>query len=606
MATPPVITVSQLRAACLDADWRQRWRAGLNPPVPMKPNASEFPVQGPLFHTLARRFTDWLTTDAIADTVQSGADLWKELYDRFAVAELDRLLAEGKIPSAHHLSRALEAFCHRLAELRTAAGAEFRNWRDLFLTHEYDLHQVRVETARGPFLISGRPDAVRQAPGKGIEIVDYKLSRGSSVKEDLIQIAAYAHLLRVAKPGLRFSGVLEYYEPMLHVTEARESDLEALWRDVICPSLEDLLRGEAGEPSLITESAPRPAEAQPAADEMAAAIERTYASFGLNVRVLGKTSAPQLIRYQVQPGDGVKVVSLANRAEDLQVALRLKSTPLIQAAPGCVTIDLPKESPETVLWKSAAAEVSGDQPAMQFPVGVGVDGQVVTADFSDPNTCHALVAGVAGSGKSEFLKSMVASLIAKNPPENLRLFLIDPKAVTFAPLAQCRHLGRPIMTDLAATLPFLDEAVAEMDRRYPMLAAGGHENIAHRGADAIMPYWLIVFDEFADLILAGRKEKQAFESLVARLAQKGRAAGIHLVLATQRPDAKVVSGLIKSNLPLKVCLRVTSAINSQIVLDAPGAEALLGRGDLLCDRGRGAERAQSLYVSAEQLREICG
>jgi S-DNA-T family DNA segregation ATPase FtsK/SpoIIIE len=216
--------------------------------------------------------------------------------------------------------------------------------------------------------------------------------------------------------------------------------------------------------------------------------------------------------------------------------------------------------------------------------------------------CHALVAGTSGSGKSEFLKCLVASLIGKHPPGALRLSVVDPKILTFGALKGCRYLDGPVITELGGAIACLENAVTEMDRRYAVLARAGCESLSQRGAGSDMPFRVILFDEFADLILSGKSEREHFENLVARLAQKGRAAGIHLVLATQRPDAKIVTGLLKSNLPLKICLRVVNAVNSQIVLDQPGAEALLGRGDLLCARGRGLERAQAPYISQEELR----
>jgi S-DNA-T family DNA segregation ATPase FtsK/SpoIIIE len=521
------------------------------------------------------------------------------MYDRFAAVRLEELIREGLLPSAHHLSRALESFCGRLSDLRKTAGADFRSWRDLFLTQEYELKMVEVPTSRGVIFVSGRPDAVRNDFGSGIEVVDYKLSRGASLKEDLIQLAAYAHLLGRRKPGLRFSGIVEYYEPALHVTPVTAEELEGLWKDVIEPVLEEIVSFRGGAAGGNEARGPAAIEGEDMADR----IEKAYAGFQLKVRVIGKTEAPQLVRYELRPGEGVKVVSLANRAEDLQVALGLRSAPLVRAAAGCVTIDLPKERPNPVFLRDV--EMPAGSGPMAFPLGLGVNGEVVTADFSDPNMCHLLVAGAAGSGKSEFLKSLVTSLIRGSTPGRLQLFLIDPKAVTFTPLANCRHLAGPIMTDLQSTLKCLEEAVADMDSRYIRLSEQGFESIGQRGADEAMPYRIIVFDEFADLILSGRKEKQHFETLVARLAQKGRAAGVHIVLATQRPDRNVVTGLIKSNLPLKVCLRVTSAVNSQIILGSPGAETLLGRGDLLCDRGRGLERVQSPFALAEEFRSLC-
>jgi DNA segregation ATPase FtsK/SpoIIIE-like protein len=235
-----------------------------------------------------------------------------------------------------------------------------------------------------------------------------------------------------------------------------------------------------------------------------------------------------------------------------------------------------------------------------FPIGMGVTGRLLLADFADPKTCHALVAGTSGSGKSEFLKSMVASLISRNKPDSLRLTLIDPKVLTFGEFESQPHLAGPVLNQIEDAAACLEDAVTDMEARYRQLARESLNSLGERFAAgrSDLPYHVIVFDEFADLILAGRKEKARFETLVARLASKGRAAGIHLVLATQRPDRTIVTGPIKGNLPLRICFKVTSATNSQIILDEPGGESLVGRGDLLCDRGRGVERAQSPFRHA--------
>jgi S-DNA-T family DNA segregation ATPase FtsK/SpoIIIE len=232
----------------------------------------------------------------------------------------------------------------------------------------------------------------------------------------------------------------------------------------------------------------------------------------------------------------------------------------------------------------------------------------VVADFADPNTCHALVAGSTGSGKSEWLKAMVANILLRSTPQHVQIALIDPKILTFAGVEGSPYLWRPVATTLAEAMAILRDAVAEMDARYQMLAREGFVNLGEGiGAGKVdLPFLVLIFDEFADLILAGRDDKKDFESLVARLAGKGRAAGIHLVLATQRPDRTVVTGLIKSNLPLKVCLKVANAVNAQIVLDEPGAESLFGKGDLLCDAGRGLVRAQGLFIPQPEFLAALG
>jgi DNA segregation ATPase FtsK/SpoIIIE-like protein len=306
------------------------------------------------------------------------------------------------------------------------------------------------------------------------------------------------------------------------------------------------------------------------------------------------------IRHGAKPGSGVKVASLANRAEDLQVALALDQPPLISPGKGFVAVDVPRADRQTMqllgYLKGAGAK---EKSPTAFPVGVGIDGQTILSDFFDSNTCHVLVAGTSGSGKSEWLKSLVATLAFRNAPERVRLALVDPKILTFSSVESSPYLWCPLATDIGAALAVLESAVSEMEGRYRTLAREGFVSISDRitGGRIDLPFIVLVFDEFADLILTGRDERKNFEDMVARLAGKGRAAGVHLVLATQRPDRTVVTGLIKSNLPMKVCLRVANATNSQIVLGEAGAESLLGKGDLLCDLGRGIARAQSYYLN---------
>jgi DNA segregation ATPase FtsK/SpoIIIE-like protein len=209
-------------------------------------------------------------------------------------------------------------------------------------------------------------------------------------------------------------------------------------------------------------------------------------------------------------------------------------------------------------------------------------------------------------GKSELLKSIVASLIAKNTVSSLRLAIVDPKILTFTGINGCPFLAQPVITDVQAAITLLQSAVSEMEKRYQTLGADGQTALKERW-DAGMtdiPYYVLVFDEFADLILADREAKKSFEELVARIAAKGRASGIHLLLATQRPDRTVVTGLIKANLPLKICLKVTTSTNSQIVLDESGAEQLVGRGDLLCNAGRGLVRAQSYFIPQPEFLKV--
>jgi S-DNA-T family DNA segregation ATPase FtsK/SpoIIIE len=335
-------------------------------------------------------------------------------------------------------------------------------------------------------------------------------------------------------------------------------------------------------------------------DALGGKVVDAYRGFNLNVHVAGVVQGPQLIRIRLTPAPGVKVSSLANRAQDLQVKLSLAEPPLIKAGRGFVILDLPLPDPTPCMLEKQMSGALGTSLSgiVSFPIGIGIEGEPISADFSDPNTCHALVAGSTGSGKSEWLRAMVASLTLRNAPNQVRLALIDPKRLTFAGVEGSPYLWKPLATTLDDAMQILRAAVAEMDTRYEMLARGGFANLNERvkAGKTDLPFLVLIFDEFADLVLAGRDQKKEFETLVARIAGKGRASGIHLVLATQRPDRAIVTGLIKANLPLKVCLKVANAVNSQIVLGETGAERLFGKGDLLCDFGKGLVRAQGLLI----------
>jgi len=607
------ITVTQLKCAVADPEWRRKWLAGQRPSTKSFAPPGALPVYGTLFHEIAEAFVEWLVQERSKKAVnlEEQDELWSEMHNRFAVKQLNRLFRKGKVESAYHLVSALKSFCRQVAHLR-ARTPEFHSWNDVYLAKEFPVKNLRIELGRGALILSGQLDAVRFHPEHGLEVVDYKLTHGDRMKHDLVQLAVYARMLSLARPGLFFHGTLEYYEPEMHEVAVSKEDLAGLFEDVVAPVLYEMV-GESIPRSRLHEEIPwngqpEKKDTKKILEDLSEEIKKSFADFKLDVEVFGRQEAPQLVRYKVKPAPGVKVISLANRADDLKVALSLPHAPFVEPSKGAVVIDIPKDKPDVVYWKDVASDPSyaKHKSPVSFPVGIGVDNEIIVADFADPNTCHGLVAGASGSGKSEFLKSMVASLVVKNMPENLRLTIIDPKILTFGNLSDLPHLAAPVITDVEAALPCLNEAVEEMDRRYQVLFHEGFESLGERmkSGRRDIPYHVVVFDEFADLILSDRKTRKEFETAVARLAAKGRAAGIHLVLATQRPDRNVVTGLIKANLPLKVCMRVISTTNSNIILDQTGGEKLLGRGDLLCDRGKGVERAQSPYIPQEEFRKL--
>ncbi len=607
------ITVSELKCAVADAEWRRKWLEGERPSTQSFTPPGSLPVYGSLFHETVEVFVEWLVGKGAkkAAKLEDRDSLWNEMHDRFAVKRLDRLLQQGRVDSSYHLINAFKSFCQQVAHLR-ARTPEFRSWNDVYLAKEFPLKDIRIDLGYGSLIISGQLDAVRFHPEHDLEVVDYKLTHGDHMKHDLLQLAIYVKLLSLARPGLIFHGTLEYYEPDLHEVAVSKVDLDGLFEDVVKPVLHEIA-GEKLPPSepreeILMPGKPQKKDAKGSKKDLSEAIRNCFADFKLEVEVLGQQEAPQLVRYRVKPAPGVKVVSLANRADDLKVALSLPQTPLVEPSKGAVVIDIPKEKPDIVYWKNVVSdsEYRKHKSPVSFPVGIGVDNQAILADFADPSTCHCLVAGASGSGKSEFLKCLVASLVLKNTPEKLKLTIIDPKILTFGNLSELPHLAAPVVTDVESALPHLRDAAEKMDKRYHILFREGFENLSDRfkSGRSDIHYHVIVFDEFADLILSDKNTKKEFETVVTRLAAKGRAAGIHLVLATQRPDRNVVTGLIKANLPLKICMRVINATNSSIILDQTGGEKLLGRGDLLCDRGKGIERAQSPYITQEEFRKL--
>jgi DNA segregation ATPase FtsK/SpoIIIE, S-DNA-T family len=604
------VTVTQLKCAVLDPAWRKRWLAGEKPSTLVLspagagngPQGSNSVAFGTRFHQETDRLAKWLTSPAelaTAAAIDSPDDLLRFLWRSSLQDFADKLLSQGKGEAAVAFTERMRSYCKRLIDLKKRT-ASFENWQDVFVFTEEDIKGVCLPVGGG-VEIAGRVDAIRFHPQNELEVVDYKLSQGAQQKSDLVQLAIYAHLLPLWRPGCQFRGTLEYYLPEFMEVSISREELTGIYGGLVVPVLHEMFGGESEGAERESELA---AVASPAtAAEIQSNIERdtvrAFGSFGLGVEAVGTIEGPQVTRVRLKPASGVKVASLANRAEDLQVALALDQPPLISPGKGFVAVDVPRVDRQTMqlLGYLKGAGVKEKSPTA-FPVGVGIDGQTILSDFFDSNTCHVLVAGTSGSGKSEWLKSLVASLAFRNAPERVRLALVDPKILTFSSVESSPYLWRPLATDIDAALAVLESAVSEMEGRYRILAKEGFVSISDRmkAGRIDLPFIVLVFDEFADLILTGRDERKNFEDMVARLAGKGRAAGVHLVLATQRPDRTVVTGLIKSNLPMKVCLRVANATNSQIVLGEAGAESLLGKGDLLCDLGRGITRAQSYFV----------
>ena len=343
-------------------------------------------------------------------------------------------------------------------------------------------------------------------------------------------------------------------------------------------------------------------------EQKASALDESLDAFGVNANVVDWTIGPTVTQFQVKPARGVKVSKITNLNDDLKLALAAKDIRIEAPIPGrnTIGIEIPNAKSRPVMLSEVLDSGKFRDSKSPLTVALGVDlfGQPQVTDLR--KMPHGLIAGATGSGKSVFINSILVSILYKANPQQVKLLLIDPKAVELAPYNEIPHLLAPVISEPKAASAALKWVVDEMDNRYDKLAAGGARNIEqfnkladeHDEPALKMPYIVIVIDELADLMMVASSEVQDY---IARITQKARAAGIHLLVATQRPSVDVVTGLIKNNIPTRVAFMVASQIDSRTILDASGAERLLGRGDMLyLGNGQPAPiRLQGTFVDSE-------
>ncbi len=343
--------------------------------------------------------------------------------------------------------------------------------------------------------------------------------------------------------------------------------------------------------------------------------------FGIQGELVGITPGPVVTMFEVRPAPGVRVSRIANLSDDLALALKAVAVRIQAPVPGTDTvgIEIPNEVRETVCLKELLSSQLFQEAKSLLTLALGKDiaGAPAVADLA--TMPHLLVAGATGAGKSVGINSIILSLIYKARPEEVQLLLIDPKRVEMAIYANLPHLVHPVVTEMQLAKNALEWAVSEMERRYTAIAKAGVRNITDYNAKVsafgnapppgledleFMPYLVIVIDELADLMLVAAKE---VETSIVRLAQLARAAGIHLILATQRPSVDVVTGLIKANFPCRISFQVTSKHDSRTILDTVGAEHLLGKGDMLFKPSGGKfRRMHGAFVSDQNVNAVVG
>lgn len=374
-----------------------------------------------------------------------------------------------------------------------------------------------------------------------------------------------------------------------------------------------------------------------ALDGMSRMLEIKLKDFGIEAEVVAVQPGPVITRFEIQPAPGIKVSRITNLAKDLARSLAVISVRVVEVIPGKTTvgIEIPNEKREMIRLTEVISSRVFDESTSPVTLSLGKDisGQPVVTDLA--KMPHLLVAGTTGSGKSVGVNAMLLSILFKSTPDEVRLIMIDPKMLELAVYDGIPHLLTPVVTDMKEAASALRWGVAEMERRYKSMAAAGVRNLAgynrkiieaeKKGTPMKDPLWkpldpmnpneeaqlahklptiVIVIDEFADMMMIVGKK---VEELIARIAQKARAAGIHLILATQRPSVDVITGLIKANVPSRISFQVSSKIDSRTILDQGGAEQLLGQGDMLYLPGGTSvpERVHGAFVSDEEVHRVC-
>jgi len=336
---------------------------------------------------------------------------------------------------------------------------------------------------------------------------------------------------------------------------------------------------------------------------LAGILERALGDYGHRVRVIDIAKGPLVSVYEIEIPAGTRANSIIKLNQDVARLLGVPSVQ-IKVMPGRATlaVEIPNETRATIVLRDvlASEEFKSSSAALPLALGLSVMGEVVVTDLA--TMPHVLVSGTTGSGKSVGINAMIISLMAALDSEDCKFLMIDPKMLELSIYNGIPHLIQPVITDPRESIRALEDMVDEMERRYRLMSEARVRNIkAYREAGNDLPYIVVFIDEFADLMQTGGK---VLEGLVQRLAQKARAAGIHVVMATQRPSVDVVTGVIKSNFPSRICFRVSSEIDSRTALGQGGAEALLGWGDMLVANGSTVERVHGAFVSDEEVDAI--
>lgn len=597
---------------------------------------------------------DQLDVDAIAQILQ------QTLYKACFFPYLQTAIAKdpSKAPALHHLWQGLLGLIQRWAQLLVSnrhycAAQEVLQKtflaQELKVEHTFQLPDGTEQRVRGQF-----DSLVYDFQHQRLCVVEYKTYQSPEPSAQLAQVALYSYMLQ-KQIGVPIDSAVYSVLPDWQEQIYPWAQLEATVHQLIPPKLmqiRDWLAWQPGQgepppktiqPSLCDicpqrkkcqtyfQEYPQPGTSSPAPpvplspptigepggpispptspslpaispeiEAIAQHLVTTLESFGVGVDLQGVALAPAFLRIKLKPQLGVKVSAILRLTDDLRVQMGLTAPPMIAPQAGYVSVDLPRPDRQSALFERyITGQTLPPTAPVHIALGVNLDGNLVEADLSDPNTCHFLVGGTTGSGKSEFLRSLLLSLLARQTPEYLNIALVDPKRVTFPEFETIPWLLEPIVKDTEGAIALMESLVSEMERRYQRFEQSRCPDLSryNQKAKTPLPRIVCIFDEYADF-MAEKDSRNAIEHSIKRLGAMARAAGIHLVIATQRPEARVVTPLIRSNLPGRVALKTASEADSAIILGGKQGDAvnLLGKGDLLYLKGAQLLRLQSLYA----------
>lgn len=638
---PVTLPVSQVRAALYQAV------GGRDGTGTGSPSTA---VLGQWFHQVLEYLVDDSAGSsplAQLDEIAADLELWKRslaarAYTSFLGPRLvrERAALHEVAPQVLSLWQAVQAACDWLAELnwrvrgqrprqRIAGGRPWTTLADWLSTEESLASELREPGWSDSVRLTGVADAVIRLADTGAWCaVEFKLGQTSPVA-DLGQACLYHLMIAAAAPSAEPSsdGTLAVvsFRPERHeqlfsseqLREARQQLLDVIGKLAGVDPAQRPQPAKQSHPAGVGHSVSRPAArrntVEPSAEhlELGRGLVAAWAEHGIQVTLDHPVIAgPTFVRFPITLGRGTKVNAVVKHAPELQVRLGLREEPFIFRDGGQLVVDVQRSDRQTVTFDDIRHEIPPADPAVggsRVPLGVNLFRQLECADLSRTEHCHMLVVGTTGSGKSEWLRLALAGLILTNAPETLRLLVIDPKRNAFHALRESPYLWRPIVfPDEQSPVQVLTQLAEEMDRRYKL--GDGADNFAQMKAKTgePLPRIVCVCDEYRDLISRDKNERKEIEAQIFRLGAKARAAGIHLILATQEASRDTIRGALDSNMPARVGLKMAKNLESRMLLSDNGAEKLLGHGDLLFKDVGSPRRLQAPLLSEANRLEIFG